>query len=34
MPRWLRHYNRRRPHGSLRGLPPFSWLRPRVGTTL
>jgi len=34
LPRWLRHYNRRRPHGSLRGLPPFSWLRPRVGTTL
>ena len=33
LPRWLRHYNRRRPHGSLRGLPPFSRLRPRVGTT-
>ncbi len=24
LPRWLRHYNRRRPHGSLHGLPPFS----------
>ncbi|MEX2032922.1 MAG: integrase core domain-containing protein, partial [Dehalococcoidia bacterium] len=21
---WLRWYNRRRPHGSLRGLPPIS----------
>lgn len=30
LPRWLRHYNRRRPHGSLQGLPPFSQLRPRV----
>lgn len=30
LPRWLRHYNRRRPHGSLCGLPPFSRLRPRV----
>lgn len=27
---WLRHYNRRRPHGSLDGLPPFSRLRPRL----
>jgi transposase InsO family protein len=33
LPRWLRHYNRRRPHGSLRGLPPISRLRPRVRTT-
>lgn len=24
---WLRHYNRRRPHGSLKGLPPISRLR-------
>lgn len=30
LPRWLRHYNQRRPHGSLDGLPPFSRLRPRV----
>jgi transposase InsO family protein len=30
LPRWLRHYNRRRPHGSLGGLPPFSRHRPRV----
>jgi transposase InsO family protein len=30
LPRWLRHYNRRRPHGSLDGLPPFSRLRPRL----
>lgn len=30
LPRWLAHYNRRRPHGSLGGLPPFSQLRPRV----
>jgi len=30
LPRWLGHYNRRRPHGSLKGLPPFSQLRPRV----
>jgi transposase InsO family protein len=30
LPRWLVHYNRRRPHGSLAGLPPFSRLRPRV----
>lgn len=30
LPRWLHHYNRRRPHGSLDGLPPFSRLRPRV----
>lgn len=33
LPRWLRHYNRRRPHGSLGGEPPFSRLRPRLGTT-
>ena len=33
LPRWLRHYNRKRPHGSLDGLPPCSRLRPRVGTT-
>jgi len=33
LPRWLRHYNRNRPHGSLDGLPPFSRLHPRVGTT-
>jgi transposase InsO family protein len=33
LPRWLRHYNRSRPHGSLDGLPPFSRLRPRVRTT-
>jgi len=33
LPRWLHHYNRTRPHGSLDGLPPFSQLRPRVGTT-
>jgi transposase InsO family protein len=30
LPRWLRHYNRARPHGSLDGLPPFSRLRPRL----
>jgi transposase InsO family protein len=30
LPRWLTHYNRKRPHGSLDGLPPFSQLRPRV----
>lgn len=30
LPRWLRHYNRTRPHGSLAGLPPFSRLRPRL----
>jgi transposase InsO family protein len=30
LPRWLRHYNQRHPHGSLNGLPPFSRLRPRV----
>jgi len=30
LPRWLTHYNRRRSHGSLDGLPPFSQLRPRV----
>lgn len=33
LPRWLRHYNRKRPHGSLAGLPPFSRLRPQVRTT-
>jgi len=33
LPPWLRRYNRSRPHGSLDGLPPFSQLRPRVGTT-
>ena len=33
LPRWLRHYNHRRPHGSLNGLPPLSQLRPRVRTT-
>jgi len=33
LPRWLRHYNRRRPHGSLDDLPPFRQLRPRVRTT-
>jgi len=33
LPRWLRHYNRNRPHGSLNALPPLSQLRPRVGTT-
>jgi len=33
LPRWLRHYNRRRPHGSLDGLPPFSQLRSRLRTT-
>jgi transposase InsO family protein len=33
LPRWLRHYNQRRPHGSLDGLPPVSRLHPRVGTT-
>jgi transposase InsO family protein len=33
LPRWLRHYNQRRPHGSLHGLPPISRLRPRVSTT-
>jgi transposase InsO family protein len=33
LPRWLRHYNRNRPHGSLSGLPPFSRLRPRLRTT-
>ena len=30
LPRWIRHYNRTRPHGSLDGLPPFSRLRPRL----
>jgi len=33
LPRWLRHYNHRRPHGSLDGRPPFSLLKPRVSTT-
>jgi len=33
LPRWIRHYNRKRPHGSLNGLPPVSRLRPRVRTT-
>jgi len=33
LPRWLRTYNRTRPHGSLGGRPPFSRLRPRVRTT-
>lgn len=33
LPRWLRHYNQRRPHGSLAGKPPFSRLRPLLGTT-
>ena len=28
--RWLCHYNQRRPHGSLAGLPPLSQLRPRL----
>lgn len=30
LPRWLRHYNQRRAHGSLNGLPPFSRLHPRL----
>jgi len=30
LPRWLRLYNRARPHGSLDGRPPFSQLRPRL----
>jgi transposase InsO family protein len=30
LPRWLRHYNRKRPHGSLDGQPPFRRLGPRV----
>ena len=30
LPRWLRHYNRARPHGSLDGRSPFSQLRPRL----
>ena len=30
LPRWLRHYNGRRPHGSLAGPPPFSRLKPRL----
>jgi transposase InsO family protein len=33
LPRWMRYYNERRPHGSLNGRPPFSRLRPRVSTT-
>lgn len=33
LPRWLRYYNQKRPHGSLGGLPPVSRLRPRVRTT-
>jgi transposase InsO family protein len=33
LPRWLRRYNRSRPHGSLDGTPPFSQLRPRLRTT-
>jgi transposase InsO family protein len=33
LPRWLRRYNRSRPHGSLDGRPPFSQLRPRLRTT-
>jgi transposase InsO family protein len=28
--RWLRHYNRARPHASLDGLPPLRRLRPRM----
>jgi len=28
--RWIRHYNYRRPHGSLSGQPPLSRLRPKV----
>ena len=30
LPRWLKHYNSSRPHGSLDGRPPFSQLRRRV----
>jgi transposase InsO family protein len=30
LPRWLRHYNKARPHGSLDGRSPFSQLRPRL----
>lgn len=30
LPGWHRHHNRRRPHGSLDGLPPFSRLRLRL----
>jgi transposase InsO family protein len=33
LPRWLRYYNQRRPHGSLNGLPPVRQLQPRVRTT-
>jgi transposase InsO family protein len=29
LPRWLDHYNHKRPHGSLGYLPPISRLRPR-----
>lgn len=31
--RWLQHYNRRRPHGSLDGQPPFSQLGLGLRTT-
>jgi transposase InsO family protein len=30
LPRWLRHYNERRPHGSLEGVPPFNRLLQAV----
>jgi transposase InsO family protein len=30
LPRWLRYYNSRRPHGSLGGMPPLSRTRPRL----
>ena len=30
LPRWLRHYNRKRPHGSLDGQPPIRRLRPQL----
>ena len=30
LPRWLRHYNQRRPHGSLGDRPPFSRIQPRL----
>jgi transposase InsO family protein len=29
LPRWVNHYNRRRPHSSLAGVSPFSRLRAR-----
>ena len=32
LPRWIRRYNTRRPHGSLGGRPPFSRV-PRLSTT-